>query len=312
MKALAAFIVRGRGQAILVAALSGIVAFILPPLSSMTHYLGAAVVGLVTLYISPAQGFVVLAAATAITTLFYQFAGMPAAAMAITVLLLWLPCWLLSIVLRNTASLAATLQAGAVLGVLALLAVFAVYGDPADWWLERLQTLADVLEQAGVLTAEVPADELLQPLSRLMTGIVLASLVLGAIGSILLARWWQALLVNPGGLRKEFIGIRLGQGVGVLTLAVMLSTRVTGEPFSDMASQAAMVLLVPYLFVGLAVLHGLVAARGRGKGLLIVVYVLLAIMPQATLLLAGGGLLDTWIDFRRRLGGAGSNTDNET
>jgi hypothetical protein len=29
----------------------------------------------------------------------------------------------------------------------------------------------------------------------------------------------------------------------------------------------------------------------------------LAILPQATLLLAGGGLLDTWIDFRRRFGG---------
>jgi hypothetical protein len=36
---------------------------------------------------------------------------------------------------------------------------------------------------------------------------------------------------------------------------------------------------------------------------LFAVYVVLAILPQATLLLAGGGLLDTWIDFRRRFGG---------
>jgi len=72
----------------------------------------------------------------------------------------------------------------------------------------------------------------------------------------------------------------------------------------DMAAQAVMIMLVPYLFAGLAVIHGLVAGAGRGRGWLIAVYVALAILPQSTLLLAGGGLLDTWIDFRRRFGGS--------
>ena len=313
MKALAGFIVRGRSQAILVASLGGIVAFLAPPFSSFAHYLGAAVVALVTLYVNGQQGLLVLAAATAITVLFYQLAGqLPATAVAVTVLLLWLPCWLISVVLRGTVKLAAAMLAGAGLGVLVLLLVYGIYGDPGPWWLERMQLLLAELQQAGVLQDDLPLNDELQALSRLMTGIVLASLLLGAICSVILARWWQALQVNPGGLQTEFSGLRLGQAAGLLTLFVMIGSRFIAAPFSDLAAQTAMLLLVPYLFAGLAVLHGLVAAAGRGRGWLVAVYILLVILPQATLVVAGGGLLDTWMDFSRRLGGAGNNTDNES
>ena len=313
MKALAGFIVRGRSQAILVASLGGIVAFLLPPFSSFAHYLGAAVVALVTLYVGVMQGLVVLAAATAVAVLFYQLAGLlPASAVAITVLLLWLPGWVISSVLRSTVSLAAAMLAGAGLGILLLLVVYGLYGDPGPWWLERMQMLLAELQEAGVLQAEQPLTDELQALSRLMTGVVLASLLLGAICSVILARWWQALLVNPGGLQKEFTGLRLGQSAGLLTLIAMIGSRFTAAPLSDLVAQAAMLLLVPYLFAGLAVLHGIVGAAGRGRGWLVAVYIMLVILPQATLIVAGGGLLDTWMDFRRRFGGAGSNTDNES
>jgi len=312
VKALAGFIVRGRSQAVLVASLGGIVAFLAPPFSSFAHYIGAAVVALVTLHIGAQQGLVVLALATVVTVLFYQLAGLPAVAVAVTVLLLWLPCWLISVVLRSTVKLAASMLAGAGLGVLVLLLVYGLYGDPGPWWLERMQQLLTELRQTGVLSGDLPVEDDLRALSTLMTGIVLASLLLGAICSVILARWWQALLVNPGGLQAEFTRLRLGQAAGLLTLCLMIGSRFTAEPFAGLAAQSAMLLLVPYLFTGLAVLHGLVAAGGRGRGWLVVVYIMLLILPQATLVVAGGGLLDTWMDFRRRFGGAGSNTDNES
>ena len=71
MKALAGFIVSGRYQAILAASLCGILAFTLPPFSTLTNYLGAAVVSLVTLRIGISQGLLVLAAATAVTAGFF-------------------------------------------------------------------------------------------------------------------------------------------------------------------------------------------------------------------------------------------------
>ncbi|MDX1698429.1 MAG: hypothetical protein R3308_09090 [Thiohalobacterales bacterium] len=311
MKALAGFIVRGRGQAILAASLGGIVAFLLPPLTSFAHYFGAAVVALVTLYVSGQQGLLVLATATAVTVLFYQMAGMPAAAVAVTVLLLWLPSWLMALVLRSTVNLAFAMLAGTALGVTVLLMVYAIHGDPGPWWLERMQMLMEQLQQMGVMTGELSDTGGLQALSGLMTGIVLASLLLGAICSVILARWWQALLVNPGGLQSEFTGLRLGQAAAVLTLLVMVASRLAEGALSDFAAQAVLLLLVPYLFAGLAVAHGLVRQAGAGRGWLVALYILLFILPQSTLVVAGGGLLDTWMDFRRRFGGAGGSTDNQ-
>jgi hypothetical protein len=309
MKALAGYIVSGRFQAILVATLSGVLAFALPPLTTLLHYLGAAAVALVTLRVGVTQGLQVLIVATLLTVLFYLATGTQAVTVAVMVLLLWLPCWLVSLVLRQTVNLASAMLTAAALGFVALMLVYGLAGDPAPWWLERLQSFEAELDAAGLFPQGMPVQDLLQELSRLLSGIVLASLVLGTICSVLLGRWWQSLLVNPGGLRSEFVGLRLGQGAGLVTLGLMLVTQFTEGVASDMAAQSAMVLLVPYLFVGLAVVHGLVAQTGRGSGWLIAVYIMLAILPQATLLLAGGGLLDTWIDFRRRLGGAGSKPD---
>ena len=64
MKALADFIVSGRLQALLVAAASGVLAFLAPPWSTLLVYLGAACIALVTLRIGPSKGLQVLALAT--------------------------------------------------------------------------------------------------------------------------------------------------------------------------------------------------------------------------------------------------------
>jgi hypothetical protein len=303
MKALAGFIVSGRFQAILSASLCGMLAFVLPPFSTLTNYLGAAVVSLVTLRIGVSQGLLVMVAATVITMLFYRLMGVAPATIAVTVLLLWVPCWLISLVLRRTVSLAGALLAAAVLGLVALALIYAVAGDPAPWWYEHLLLIRSALEEAGLFPQGVSVDTLLQDLSRLMTGVVVASLALGAVCSLLVGRWWQAMLVNPGGLHSEFCSLRFPQTTGLMVLGLMIVTRFIRGPASDMSAQGVLVMLVPYLFAGLAVLHGLVARHGRGKGWLIALYALLGIIPQTALLLSGLGLVDTWVDFRRRLGG---------
>ena len=303
MKALAGFIVSGRFQAILAASLCGILAFVLPPFSTLTNYLGAAVVSLVTLRIGVLQGLLVMVAATVVTMLFYRLMGVPPATIAVTVLLLWVPCWLISLVLRRTVSLAFAMLAAAILGLVTLALIYAVAGDPAPWWYEHLLLIRSALEEAGLFPQGVSVDVLLQDLSRLMTGVVVASLALGAVCSLLVGRWWQAMLVNPGGLHSEFCSLRFPQSTGLMVLGLMIVTQFIKGPASDMAAQGVLVMLVPYLFAGLAVLHGLVALHGRGKGWLIAVYALLGIIPQTALLLSGLGLVDTWVDFRLRLGG---------
>jgi len=305
MKALAGFIVSGRYRAILVVFLSGVLAFLLPPFSTLLSYVGAAAVALVTLRIGSFQGLQVLVISVALVVAFYSLMGGQAAGVAVTIVLLWLPCWLLSRVLLQTGRLASAIRVGAAFGVCSLIAVYWIYGDPAVWWFEQLTQLEAELKASGLSLQATPLDQVMQMLARLMTGILLASLLLGMIGSLLLGRWWQALLIHPGGLGKEFCQLRFGQMTGLLTLGVMLAGQFVEGSTGAFAAQAAMIMLVPYLFAGLAVAHALVAQAGRGRGWLIALYVLLGFAPQASLLLAGGGLLDTWVDFRRRLNRSG-------
>ena len=305
MKALAGYIVTGRWQAILVTTVSGVLAFIFPPVSSLLNYLAAAAVALVTLQIGKAQGLQVLVISSVLTLLFYQLVGIQAAVIVVTLVMLWLPCWLIAAVLQQTGSLGHALKAASLFGVCLLLLLYAFFGDPAPWWLERLREIEAVLKEAGFNLQELMNEQVLQNIAALMSGIVLASLVLGITASLLLARWWQSVLVHPGGFRDEFFQLRLGAPAGLLTLGIMLLTRVLQGAAGELAAQLAMILLVPYALTGLAVIHYLVRQAGRSSGWLAAVYIILAFVPQATLLLAGGGLLDTWVDFRRRLGGSG-------
>ena len=66
-----------------------------------------------------------------------------------------------------------------------------------------------------------------------------------------------------------------------------------------------MVVVTLYLFAGLAVAHAIVRQRKANRGWLFGMYALIVLaLPQMSLLIAGIGVVDTWIDFRRRLAGA--------
>jgi hypothetical protein len=302
MKALAAYIVSGRWQASLVVVTGAVLTVLVPPLGSVLNCLAAAVVALVTLHIGITAGLQVMAIATAITLLFYQLLGVQLVVALILILMLWVPCWLIAAVLQQTGNLGQSLKTAALFGACLLLLVFVIYGNPAAWWLEQLQLVETALTEAGLSFSALGDAQLQQQVAALMTGVVLASVVVGVIASLLLARWWQSILVHPGGFRKEFYELRLGITNGLITLGIMVAARFAQGAVGEFGSQLAMIMLVPYLLVGLAVIHSLLTRAGRRSGWLIALYVLLAIVPQATLLLAAGGLLDTWIDFRRRLG----------
>jgi len=298
VKVLAGYIVSGRWQAALVTAASGLLALLLLPLSC----LGAASISLVTLYVGVLPGLQVMVLASATVILLYLLAGVQTLVVIAMVLLLWLPGWLAAAILQQTRDLAAALKAATLFGATLLLLVYASIQDPAAVWLEVLKTLLAMFKEAGINLKGMSDEQLLQEFAALMTGVALSWLVLGIMASLLLARWWQSLLVRPGAFRDEFCQLRLGNLAGLLTLGMLLVARLAQGTLSEITAQLAMIMLVPYLLAGLAVVHSLVKQTGRGYGWLAAVYLLLAFVPQTTLLLAAGGLLDTWVDLRRRLG----------
>jgi hypothetical protein len=298
VKALAGYIVSGRWQAALVTTASGLLALILLPLSC----LGASSVALVTLHIGVFSGLQVMGLAAASLILLYLLAGVQIMLVIVMVLLLWLPCWLAAAILQQTRDLGAAFKAATLFGVTLLLLVYATIQEPAAAWLDVLKVMLAMFEEAGFQLEGLSDEALLQEFAALMTGVALSWLVLGIMASLLLARWWQSVLVHPGAFREEFGNLRLGNLAGMLTVGMLLVARLTQDTISEITTQLAMILLVPYLLVGLAVIHSLVKQAGRGYGWLVAVYLLLAFVPQTTLLLAAAGLLDTWVDLRRRLG----------
>lgn len=295
---------RGPAQAALIAAGFAALSLAMPPLS----YLSAATVALVTLRTGARDGALILIAATlAVAVLVFASSGKLWIAASLA-LVLWVPVWLLSLVLRFTISLAAMFRGAATAGMLLVVGMHLLMGDPVDAWQQVLMSFfGPVLSDAGVTDIEPK----LRVLAGMMTGVVAAALMVSYLLSVLLGRWWQAMLYNPGGFQKEFHQLRLGQGMAVAALGVFVASWLFSGTAGVVARDLGTVALVIYLFQGLAIVHGVVKLLNGNVAWLAGLYLVTIIaLPQLAMVLAVLGIGDTWTDIRGRLSRR-STTDGE-
>lgn len=297
MKALAAWTMRGPMQAAVLTASALLVGIALPPFA----WLSAAMMALVMLSAGPAGALRVAVPALVISVAGGWLAIGSPYVPALTALASWLPVLLVAGVLRTTTRLDLALAAAAVVGWVIVLSVHAVAGDPAALWQGLLEGMIPAERMAPDFdTDPARVAELIGRVAPLMTGLVAASTVASCITALFLARWWQAALYNPGGFRGEFHQLRLGQAAAMVTAALMALSALTEAP---LVFGLALVAGVVYLFQGLAVVHGLVAARGMHLGWLVGMYVLgVVLFLQMALALIIIGIVDAWVDLRRRAG----------
>lgn len=296
MKGLASFVMRGLSQAVMVTTVLALLSLLLP----LFGILSAATVGLVTLRNGARPGITVSLLSTLVCGLFMAVSfGNPLPALGF-LLLQWLPMVLLGILLRASRSLELSVQLSLLFGLLVIVSQYLMFDDPAAFWQQQLQPLVEQFEAAGILDKS-NGEQVLSQMVIWMPGVLSAGLFMQLVVSLLVARWWQALLYNPGGFREEFHRFRLHKVIGVLgvpALAVLLL------PTQEMAAffKHLAILLLPLLFLsGLAVSHGILSKTGSGGIWLGVVYFLLIfLMPQVVMVLATLGLMDVWIDFRTR------------
>lgn len=288
---------RGRMEAITASSVCAALSLLLPPVS----YLSGAVIALATLRNGVAEGAVVIAGSAILAGAFtWLVVATPYPVIAFAAIT-WLPVCLLAAVLRMTGSQGAALAVAAAMGAALALAFHLTLADPAAWWREVLdQAIGQRFATAGSGSG-ARIGELLDALAPAMTAFMGAAVVLGYVLTLLLARWWHAILDNPGGFAREFrelrIDPRVGGVVGLIALAALVFNRASGGLAADVLAPA----LTIYLFQGLAVAHGVVAGRSASIGWLVALYVLLALLPpHIGVLLACLGFIDTWVDFRAR------------
>lgn len=289
MRALAAYILRGRTQAAGVASVLGLLGLYLPPLT----LLSGATVALVTLRFGLWQGTSVTLLGTAICALVSSVAlGTPLPIAGL--LVIWVPCLLGAQVLFRTRSQGLMLF---VLGGLALLAAGALrlfITDVDDWWRYLLDNL---LKQLLAGSEPEQVQTLVKVLAPQMNGIFVATLLLSLVMSLLLARWWQSLLLNPGGFGREYQQLALPRMLSLAAvLAVGFDSLVGGI---GILHDAVDLLAVMYMLQGLAVLHRLVALKRLPGGMLVAAYVLVGLVAHyGVILMASIGIADAIIDLR--------------
>jgi hypothetical protein len=127
---------------------------------------------------------------------------------------------------------------------------------------------------------------------------ILAQGVLGRFGRNLRPAPDLALLDLP-----HWLGLALAAAALVALLA-------PGD-FGFLARSLLIVLLLPYFFLGLAVVHAACRNRGARTTMLIIFYLILVLFAWPAVLVAGLGLVDQTIGLRRRMPAAAGKQENE-
>jgi hypothetical protein len=258
--------------------------------------LSAGVVSLVGLRRGPAEGLLVVLVAVIPLAALGAFAGTGPTALAVPALALWLPMLALAEILRRTDSLALAFQAAGVLGWLIILAVFVGLDSPQELGREFLdRALVPWLERSG----EAVDPEALDRMALLVPGVIAAALSLTLAIGLILGRWWQAVLYNPGGFRADFHALRHGPAAAVAAGVIFILSALLASPVLENMALVAMLVM---LFQGLAVCHALVHCRRMNGAWLVPVYGMLVLIPLPALAaLAGIGIIDNVTDIRARL-----------
>ena len=298
MNALASFIMRGRSQAILVITALTILSWLL----SLASLLAAAAVALPTLRRGAREGGLLVLGALPIVALAGQMVMDNALQAGGYALALWAPMLLVAMVLRETASLSAAVLSALGLGLAVVVGFHLVLADPAGFWDAALQqAIKPVLEQRGAAVDEAMVRQTLQLFSRYATGAIAAGSVLTVLISLLLARWWQAMLYNPGGFRTEFLQLRLPVTLAWAFLVLVLAVGLAGGSVAGFTANILMPMLMAYLLAGFSVIHALCSKSASGRFWLAGIYVGLMFIAPLILVIAILGWSDSWFNWRQRL-----------
>lgn len=299
MQALARYMMRGRVQAIGSIVSLALLSLIVSPLAIFT----TAGVALVTLVHGYREGLKSLIVATVILTVFTGVALNQHTIGLELALKFWLPAWLLASIVLTRQSMSLAIVVAATLSCLLVLG-FYFFTDPAAHWYEVInKQLLPMLKEAGMQIQEGPkAEKLWQFMSKIMTGSALALFLALQTMSLLLARWWQALLYNPGGFAQEFRQLRFGMVPANIALVITIFAITS---VNEMVLNLFFIMIVLMMFQGLAVIHSLVAKCKLSPSLLMGVYFIMLFTLQhgaiGLLFIALIGLLDNWLNLRFRL-----------
>ena len=281
MRGLAEFIMRGRWQALGVAVLgSG---------SLLFGWISAAAIALVTLRRGTAAGGWLVLWALLPAVIITAMTGDTGSVMLLA------GAFGLAVILRETVNLSLAVMASVPLAVLSGLALILLNGP----FLEELittfnQALAQLeqdLQQEGSEQLAFNALSVSQVAALLATGNAVI-----AVLSLMLGRYWQALLYNPGGFGSEFRALKVPQGAVLVMASAALVLWWLGPEWRVWSAIA----VLPLTVAGFALVHAYAVRTDKGLGWLTLMYVLWIVLDPVKWLWVACVVIDAFADFRAR------------
>jgi len=279
MRAIAEFVMRGRPHAVG----ATLVSTSLP----LLNWLGTAIVGLVILRKGPVEGLIVLMWALMPLGIALYFIGDPNSVIAL------LGTAILAYVLRVTVSWDITLAIAVLVSALGNL-VFELTATEVvvaivEWYMEYTRQFAGELQQTGELSfAEAKST---------IMGFFAMGQAYAMLAFLILARWWQSQLYNPGGFGQEFHQLRMSPLFSTVLVFMMLICFV----FSEQLGRWIPLLTVPLIVSALGFVHWAMRSKKLSSNWVFAFYLLLLLLFQVVYpLLASLALMDSWFNLRIR------------
>jgi hypothetical protein len=247
-------------------------------------WLSTVIVALVCLRTGIAAGSMILLWTMLPVGVAFYFVGDPTPMIAL------LGTGIMAMLLRQTRSWELVLLASVVFsGVGALIFEFSAAGI-----LDRfVEFYIDYLAQVDASVVVDPADARKLLMSFFALGQAYSMVIM-----LIIARWCQSALYNPGGFRTEFHQLRLSPAVsGSIVLAMAVCYM-----FGDLLGRWLPLLTVPLVFASIGLAHWLMANRELSKNWVAGFYGSLVLLFQIVYpFLAALALMDSWFDIRNRI-----------
>jgi hypothetical protein len=207
-------------------------------------------------------------------------------------LVLWLPIWIVAILLRAGRKLALAIESAVLLGGLSIIGFYLYNPQAAKMWLDILTQMAPTNVSLDTMQPN------LESVAHYMTGIVVAGTVFGWIFALFLARWWQAELYNPGGFRAEYLDLATSPRLALGSIALIGVASLCSGIMAEVAWNLSILTFVLYTFVGTAVAHNIMNALKLSRYVVFGFYITLFLILHLLIPVALIGVSDAWWKLR--------------
>lgn len=274
---------------------------LLPLLGLPTFWLAMLLLAFITLRRGAAEGGLLLLALLLPLALFFSRVPL---LMALPYALGALISWLLASILHKTHNWSLLLKASLLSAVMAVVVIYLINPDVAAWWQQMLshfmQQMQSRLSQPATAEDWQMLQQLINRFAALFTGIAVGYYLLHALVVLLVARWWQALVFNPGGFSKEWLALRLDRWAALSLLIVTTIALLSRQHF---VINLCIAMLFPFALAGTSLVHARIKRQFNERAIFFLFFfygLLLLTLKYSLVLLALLAVVDGFYRLRRQ------------